>query len=162
MITRRSLVLGGQPPKQGKVIARLIAERSDGLRIIAEVHEGATFMNFFDWSTQQGRRWSTKKHTRFSSRNDGLSHINAHRHTPGIEALKTKLESLTLVKYARIDVKIFKKRAYGKLIHAAPDALGPLPIVKPYSPTPASSLPIRVVLPEPRRRYSITNGWVKQ
>ena len=162
MITRRTLVLGGQPRKQGAVIARLTAERSDGLRIIAEVHEDATFMNFFDWSTQQGRRWSTKKHTRFSSRNDGLSHINAHRHTPGLEALKTKLESLTLAKFSKITIRILRKRAYQKLINAAPDALGPLPIVIPYNPIPVTQSPIRVVLPEPKRRYSIVDGWVKR
>lgn len=145
---------------KSKVIARLTAIRADGMRTIVELSEGATFMQFYHWQTQQGRRYSTKKHTRWSSRNDGLPMVNAHLHQPGLEALQTKLEGLTLVKYT-IKIRIFRKRAYRKLINAAPDALGPLPVVTPYAPVPPSQRPIRVILPEPSRRYSILEGWRK-
>lgn len=144
---------------KNNVVARLTAERSDSIRIIVEVHTDATFMHFYEWFTQQGRRWSTKKHTRFGSRNDGLPSINAHLRTPGLEPLKTHLENLTLTKFTDIKVRIFKKRVYDQLIHASfPDAIVPAAIIKVdgkreyQRPTPVELRKRKVYLP--------SEGWV--
>jgi hypothetical protein len=118
-----------------KVIARLTVNRANGQRLIIEVHNDATFNQFYRYFQQQGNRRSTKKLLRTASRNEGLKHINAHLQTPGLEAISNQIIASSAVFLQRsenghinpvvsIKLQIFAKRAYRKLITARADELG--------------------------------------
>lgn len=108
-----------------KVIARLTVEREVGVKTIIEVHEDATFQDFYRFYTQDGRRHSTKKQVRAANRNEGLRpYTEAHRMTPGLEILAERFSMMPHV--AKVSTRIMRKRAYRKLLAAAPDELGPL------------------------------------
>lgn len=145
------------------VVARLTATKADGKKLIVEVHADSTFTKFYHYYEQDGNKRKTKRPAQLrttANRNEGLYPMHrAYYMEPGLDKIQEKLEHTGA--YQNFKRYVIRKRLYRKLINAAPDALGPLPITKPYNPVHPSQLPIRVVLPEPRRRYSIVNGWTK-
>ena len=108
------------------VIARLTVTRKNGMKTIVEVHAGPTFHKFFHFYQQQGSRRSTKTLTHCASRNEALSHINAHLQTPGLDRIAQQLESIMVTTNPVISSKIciIKKREYRRLISCSPDKLG--------------------------------------
>ena len=103
-------------PVKPDVVARLTIERANNTRMIVEIHQDATFSSFFHFFAQTGKRWSTKAHIRTSNRNDA----------PGLESLAQKL-SLSQSPSNPITntrIKIYRKRAYRKLLSLRPDELG--------------------------------------
>lgn len=149
-----------------KVIARLTAIRANGQRTIVEVNQGATFHSFYHYYIQDGLKRSTKRELRTASRNEGLPHINAHLHMPGLEAIARKLQAYTpqANPVASIKIRIIRKREYRRLITASPDVLGlvkvspmrdprllPKPVLRYPVHIPASHTPIK-------RRVSILLG----
>jgi hypothetical protein len=109
--------------KAGVVVARLTVERSVGVKTIIEVHEDATFMTFFHYFTQEGRRRSTKREVRTANRNEGLvPHWRAAWMTPGLEVLARLFEGMKHI--TSVKVRVIKKGAYRRLIEASPDVLG--------------------------------------
>ncbi len=128
-----------------KVIARLTAIRAIGVRTIIEVQEDATFVSFYHYFTQDGLKWSTKKFVRTANRNESLlPHYRAYRLQPGLEAIAEHLK--TMPQFTSIKIRIIRKRAYRKLLAAAPDALG---IVK------VKSQPDPRLLPKPVLRFPV-------
>ena len=107
-------------------IARLTIIRQDGRRTIVEVCLGATFHAFYHVFVQDGRRWSTKRLVRTASRNEGLNPVNAHRQQPGLEAFAKRIEIFqsTTNPVVSEKIQIFKKKAYRRLLAAAPESLG--------------------------------------
>lgn len=104
------------------LVGRLTVKRAVGSTTIIEVHTDATFTAFYRYFLQDGRRTSTRRAIRTTSRNDGLIPYAAHRMTPGLEILAAFWASQPHV--ANVSVKILKKRLYKKLINARPDELG--------------------------------------
>lgn len=106
-----------------KAIARLTIERAVGVKTIVEVHSDATFSRFYHFYTQDGRKRSTKKMVRTANRNEGLrAWFGAHRMTPGLDVIAEQFRKMPHVTSAK--VRIIRKRAYRKVLEAAPDALG--------------------------------------
>ena len=107
------------------VVARLTAIREIGVRTIIEVHDDddTTFSTFFHYYTQVGLKRSTKTQIRVANRNDGLHPwYRAYRIQPGLEALAEHWKKMPQITSVR--VRIIKKRAYRRLLEAAPDVLG--------------------------------------
>ena len=103
-------------PVKPDVVARLTVTRANNEKVIVEVNENATFSNFYVFFKQTGNRRSTKAHIRTSNRNDA----------PGLESLAQKL-SLCQSQSNPITntrIKIYRKRAYRKLLSLRPDELG--------------------------------------
>lgn len=113
-------------PTKNNVIARLTVTRQDGKKTIVEVHPGATFHSFYQVYVQNGRRWSTKRWVRVASRNEGLMAINAHVQTPGLEAFAKRIAVFqsTTNRVVSTKIQIMKKKAYRRLLAAAPESLG--------------------------------------
>lgn len=109
-----------------KVLARLTVTREDDSKVFVEVHADATFIEFYRFYTQQGRRRSTKKQIRSASRNEGLHPVNCHRQQPGLEILAIRFmrNRFGNSPIKTVKIKYFSKRGYKKLINAAPDQLG--------------------------------------
>jgi hypothetical protein len=108
------------------IIARLTISRADGKRTIVEIHQDATFHQFYRFFTQDGRRYSTKTLVRTASRNTYLPAINTHRHQPGLDVVSRQLESLFAKSNPVVSTKIriIRKRVYKRLISVSPDQLG--------------------------------------
>ena len=103
-------------PVKPDVVARLTVTRANNEKVIVEVNENATFSNFYIFFKQTGKRWSTKAHVRTSNRNDA----------PGLESLAQKL---TLCQsqsnpITNTRIKIYRKRAYRRLLSLRADELG--------------------------------------
>jgi len=127
------------------VIARLTAIRAVGVRTIIEIHEDATFSSFFNFYSQDGMRYSTKKLIRFANRNEGLAPWHrAYRMTPGLDVLAKRFEAMP--QFAKVTIRILKRRAYLNLLEAAPDVLG---IVK------VNCQPDPRLMPKPVLRYPV-------
>jgi hypothetical protein len=115
-------VLSDQPVKP-TVIARLTVIRAVGCKTIIEVRDDATFNSFYRFYSQEGNRRSTKRQVRCASRNEGLlPYYLAYRMTPGLEKLAERWRVHPGV--VSVKVRIIRKRAYRKLINAAPHELG--------------------------------------
>jgi hypothetical protein len=112
--------------RAGACVARLTITRTDGKKTIVEVHKDATFNAFYHVYIQVGRRWSTKRLVRMASRNEGLMAINAHLQTPGLEAFAKRIAVFqsTTNPVVSEKIQISKKRAYRRLLAAAPESLG--------------------------------------
>jgi hypothetical protein len=107
------------------VLARLTVEREVGVKTIIEVHADATFQTFYHYYTQDGRRRGTKRLVRKANRNEGLYPWHqAYRMRPGLDVIAAHFRQMPHV--AKVTVRIIRKRAYRKVLEAAPDALGPL------------------------------------
>lgn len=133
---------------KAQVIARLTVTRQDGKRTIVEVPADATYHAFYHMYTQQGARRSTKRLVRTANRNEGLPITNAHLHRPGLERLQERLESFGAQTnpVTKSQIRIIRKRAYRKLLEAAPDTLG---LVKAPTFTDVR------LLPKPILRYPV-------
>lgn len=107
------------------VVARLTVTRADGKTTIVEIQADATFHSFYRFYQQQGRRRSTKTLFRTANRNAYLPTVNAHLHQPGLHVIERQLRVLFAKSNPVVDTKlrIFKKRAYKKLINSAPTGL---------------------------------------
>ena len=103
-------------PVKPDVIARLTVTRANNEKVIVEVNENATFSNFYIFFKQTGKRWSTKAHIRTSNRNDA----------PGLESLAQKLSLCQSPSnpITNTRIKIYRKRAYRRLLSLRPDELG--------------------------------------
>ena len=103
-------------PVKPDVIARLTVTRANNEKVIVEVNENATFSNFYIFFKQTGKRWSTKAHVRTSNRNDA----------PGLESLAQKLSLCQSPSnpITNTRIKIYRKRAYRRLLSLRPDELG--------------------------------------
>lgn len=128
------------------ILARLTIERKNGARILVEIQSDATFIEFYRLYRQDGRKRSTKALIRTASRNEGLQVINAHLHEPGLEKVAVKLsmfqqESNPVV---RQTLRIIRKRAYRKLLHMAPDALGLTKVSTTFPTFRAMPIPVRI------------------
>lgn len=121
--------------KAPTVLARLVVNRANGKRMIVEVHSDATFCQFYKFYMQDGSRRSTKRQFRTANRNEGLRHINAHDQQPGLGAIAKQITRTSAAFLMRsedghinpvvsIKLRIFKKRAYERLLRLAPDQLG--------------------------------------
>jgi len=125
---------------KSNVVARLTATREVGNVTIVEVHQDATFHQFYRIYTQIGRRRSTKRLVRTANRNAWIEPwYAAHRTQPGLHLLEAKWKGRTNLKTVKL--RIIKKRAYRKLINAPANELGPLPVIrnvllKPTVPAP--------------------------
>lgn len=141
-----------QLKKKSVVVARLTAIRGVGVRTIIEVCADASFHNFYRYYTQQGSRRSTKTLVRTASRNEGLYPWHrVYRMEPGLDVLATRM--LDQKQFSSVKVRIIKKRAYLKLLEAAPDALGLTKVTRYADPRTA-------ILPTPRLPVNIPAGWL--
>jgi len=137
---------------KSKVVARLTAIRSVGVRTIIEICEDASFHNFYRYYTQQGTRRSTKTPVRTASRNEGLHPWHrTYRMEPGLEVLATRM--LDQKQFSSVKVRILKKRAYRQLLDAAPDVLGLTKVTRYADPR-------IMTLPTPRLPVNIPAGWL--
>lgn len=110
-------------PVKPVVVARLTVKRAVGDVTIIEIHEDATFSQFYRIYVQTGRRRSTKRLVLTSNRNHGIEPwYMAHRVQPGLELLAQTWSVRPHIESVKI--RIIKKRAYQKLISARPDELG--------------------------------------
>jgi hypothetical protein len=134
------------PVPGGKCIARLTVTREIGDVAIVEVYEGSTFHSFYWFHTQSGRRRSTKRLVRTTSRNEGLRpYYAAYRMTPGLEVLAERWKQHPGVKSVR--VRIIRKKAYRRLISAPADELGLTKVhngFREQTPLPVARMPIRL------------------
>jgi hypothetical protein len=131
-----------------KVVARLTVTREIGNVTIIEVHQDATFHEFYRIFTQVGRRRSTKQLVRTASRNEGLQPwYAAHRMQPGLEVLAAKWLDR---KGLSVKLRIIKKRSYRRLINVAANELGPLPVIRNPFPVKNPSAGILLLLPTKR------------
>ncbi len=119
------------------VIARMtITKRSSTNKIIVEVRSDANFNKFYSWFSQEGRK--RKKLQRTSQRNDGL-YFARGQGRPGLDVLAAHQMSFNK-DIDKVTIKVFKKRAYEKMLTCRPDELGALPaastarIVRPAAP----------------------------
>lgn len=124
------------------VVARLTVTREDQSKVIVEVHTDASFHRFYQFFTQQGLKRSTKTFTRAASRNEGLHPVNAHLQVPGLEVLALRFIHNRFGKSPVVSarIRILSKRAYRKLIHAAPDALGQVQVRALFDQRPVRAL----------------------
>ena len=108
------------------LVARLTVERANGWRTIVEIHADATFISFYRYYRQFGRKRSTKEFVRSSSRTEYLSVINTHLHKPGLDVIEARLKSFGQESNPVIKSKlrIIRKRLYRKMLSARPDELG--------------------------------------
>lgn len=143
---------------KSKVVARMTIERGVGVKTIVDVDENATFSEFYRFYSQEGRRYSTKKQTRVANRNEGIQPWG--REQPGLEVLAVRFEGMAHVK--SVKVRIIRKRAYRRLISAAPDQLGSLPKVGMANLMPGNHHPVGAFVPSKqtpvKSRYSILAG----
>ena len=145
---------------RSSVVARLTVTRALGAVTVIEVHEGATFSEFYRFFTQDGRRRSTKRLVRKANRNEGLAPWGAHLQQPGLEVLAEAWRKMKNVDQVRI--RIIQKRAYRRLISANPSELGQVKVAARFAPepaylaTPAGALQFRQV--EKRSRSKIHAG----
>ncbi len=104
-----------------KIVARMtITKRASSKRLIVEVHEDASFHQFYRWYSQEGRK--RKRFIRNSPRNDGLNYTKA-QDQPGLDVLSDRQTSFNK-DIETVTIKIFQKRMYNRLLNCAPEALG--------------------------------------
>jgi hypothetical protein len=111
-----------------KVVARLtITRKGSSKKTIIEVHENASFTQFYKWFTQEGRR--RKRFMRTSNRNEGIRvHCRAPYETPGLHRVAESLASFQK-DIESVNIKVLSKRKYNQLLNCAPDQLsGKLPV----------------------------------
>lgn len=151
---------------KSNVVARLTATREVGNVTIVEVHQDATFHNFYRVYTQVGRRYSTKRLVRTASRNEWISPWYAtYRIQPGLHLLEAKWKDRTNLKTVKL--RIIKKKAYRRLINAPANELGPLPVIRnvllkpvvPSLPIPVSRMTFRLI--EKRNKAKLHAGSVR-
>ena len=149
------------------VVARLTATRADDTKLIVEVEQNASFHSFFKFYSQIGMKRSTKKFLRTANRNEGLHPWHrAYRMEPGLDAISRQLAAFSDAPYvfASIKIRVIKKRAYRRLLTAAPDVLGltkTTHLSDPrLAPQPATGIPVRI--PEGyttiKKRFEILSG----
>ncbi len=106
--------------KKVKVIARMtIVKRGTSKRTIVEIHEDASFHQFYRWYSQEGRRH--KRFVRGSQRSDGL-HFTRAQGRPGLDVLAERQQSFNK-DIEKVTIKIFQKRIYKHLLTCAADQL---------------------------------------
>lgn len=106
--------------KKIKVVARMtIVKRGSSKRMIVEIHEDASFHQFYRWYMQEGRKH--KRFVRSSQRNDGLPFTRAQS-LPGLDILAERQQSFNK-DIEKVTIKIFQKRIYNHLLNCAPDQL---------------------------------------
>jgi hypothetical protein len=125
-----------------KVLARLTVTRKNGARTIVEVRADATFHKFYRFYRQSGSKRSTKTLIRTASRNEGLNPVNAHQQVPGLELIALRLRNIQAESnpVESIRLRYFSKRAYRKLINAAPDQLGMTRVEPIFKAKPVKAL----------------------
>ncbi len=107
--------------KKIKVVARMtIVKRGSSKRMIVEIHEDASFHQFYRWYMQEGRKH--KRFVRGSQRNDGLPFTRA-QNQPGLDVLAERQQSFNK-DIEKVTIKIFQKRIYNHLLNCRPDELG--------------------------------------
>lgn len=107
--------------KKVKVVARMtIVKRGSSKRLIVEIHEDASFHQFYRWYSQEGRKH--KRFMRSSQRNDGLPFTRAQSR-PGLDVLAERQQSFNK-DIENVTIKIFQKRTYNRLLNCRPDELG--------------------------------------
>lgn len=153
--------------KTSNVVARLTAAHHTGRRIIIEVHEDASFHQFFRYYAQDGNRRSTKKEMRRASRNEGLRPAQrAPWMRPGLDVLAKDLQTAHPWRPACTDVRIriLKKRLYRRLLEARPDELGLVRVERTWvdlpRPRPVLRIPIRLPAGHTplKKRFEIMTG----
>ena len=106
--------------KKTKVVARMtIVKRGSSKRLIVEIHENASFHQFYRWYSQEGRKH--KRFMRSSQRNDGLPFTRAQSQ-PGLDVLAERQQSFNK-DIETVVIKIFQKRIYNRLLTCSPDQL---------------------------------------
>lgn len=113
-------------PVKPIVVARLTVSRANHRRTIVEVYEDASFHSFYYFYTQEGKRRSTKQLLRKASRNEGAALVGLIRQPSGLDIIVKKLEMYQSHSnpIVAIRLRIFKKRAYRRLLSVSPDQLG--------------------------------------
>lgn len=133
--------------KKLKVVARMtLSQRGTSKRMIVEVHEGASFQQFYSWYMQEGRK--RKKFVRTSPRNDGLAFTRAQGKS-GLDVLADRQQSFNRT-IESVTIKVFQKRMYNAMLQSRPESLGKgLPIAQSQGlrPAPSASASIAVQLP---------------
>lgn len=110
--------------QKNTVVARMTLTRTNGIKTIVEIHENASFMNFYTWYRQEGR----KVLLRTSNRNDGVAaHWRAPFQEKGLDVLAARTTQI-MKDVTGVTIKILKKRKYQQMITCTPDQLaGSLP-----------------------------------
>ena len=109
-----------------KVIARMTVTKTDGKKLIVEVHADATEHAFYHWYSQDGRK--RKVFFRTSHRTDGAERVaQVLRSTPGLELLAERMKGNAYMQVKDIKIRILLKRAYKRMTTCSADQLGTLP-----------------------------------
>ena len=104
-----------------KVIARMTVTKTDGKKLIVEVHDDATEYAFYSWYSQDGRK--RKRFVRTSHRTDGAERMaQALRSTPGLDLLSARMK--TNMQIADVKIRILLKRAYKRMTTCSAEKLG--------------------------------------
>lgn len=142
--------------KKIKVVARMtIVKRGSSKRLIVEIHEDATFNQFYRWYSQEGRKH--KRFMRGSQRNDGLQFTRAQSR-PGLEVLAERQQSFNK-DIEKVTIKIFQKRIYTRLLTCAPDALGNgMPVATSHNLRPAAPERLPSTYTSLQKRMNILTG----
>ena len=108
-------------PVKPTVIARLTVSRANGRRTIVEIHADASFHSFYHFFVQEGKRRSTRQYLRAANRNEGMFLRNY-----GLGAIEEKLHIYQNKSNPIVDsrLRVFKKRAYRRLLTISPDQIG--------------------------------------
>lgn len=131
-------VLQEKQAKQAKpeVVARLTVIRKSGARVIVEVETSATFNSFYKFYTQAGTRRSTKRLLRSGIQTEGRDQLGWQQ--PGLDVIAERLKKYMAQDNPAVStaVKIFKRKAYKRLISTPPHQLGltkmaPVPMYTP-------------------------------
>lgn len=123
------------------VVARLTVTRGIGWKTIIEVHQDATFHNFYRYYKQFGNKRSTKQFVRFGHRNQGIEPWYAtYRITPGLELLAAKWQERPNV--TAVKLRIIKKKIYRRRINEAPVGLAVIKTVNLKPTVPPLPIPI--------------------
>ena len=149
------------PRTAALVVARLTITRKNGRVMIVEVQADATFHTFYRFYTQDARRRSTKTPLRTASRNEYLPVINSHLYQPGLAVIEKQLRTVCAQSNPIVTSKmrIVKKRAYEKLINAAPDALGLVKVTRQIDPRLMPKPVLRYPVHIPEGHTTITKKW---
>jgi hypothetical protein len=124
---------------KSNVIARLTVTRANGWKTIVTVEADASFSSFYKYFKQYGLKRSTKELIRTANRNESLNPINAHLQTPGLDRIEKRLAAYQSQSNPIVSTKlrIIRKKAYRRLLAAAPDVLGMAKTSPVHIPEPA-------------------------
>ena len=104
------------------VVARLTLAQPKNMKMIVEVHAGASFHEFYHWYRQEGRK--RKVFLRTSDRNDGIKpHWRAPFEMPGLDVVAARVTSFNKT-VTGVTLKVLRKRAYHALLTCPAEELG--------------------------------------